>query len=188
MKEALVLSLLFLLLSSPARALERIGNKDLKQQFNNELVQMRSDELKDCQRKLQAWESWAAVNVPKNAALLAENDKLRDENRSLNDRQPSFLQLVAVGAGVGLGLGFIVLSVLSWKKLARSTPKKQLAIMIVSSSWIVVVGAFLMSDSDLSRHPVNLLAALFVCSLPAILFGAIALWWFKKASPAVIKS
>ncbi|MGH9564683.1 MAG: hypothetical protein ACRD4F_07300, partial [Candidatus Angelobacter sp.] len=69
--------------------------------------------------------------------------------------------------------------------LAPSIIRKQLAIMTLAALWIIIAGALLLSDNDLNKHPVNLLVSLFICSLPAVLFGGIALWWLKQ-KPALL--
>lgn len=37
------------------------------------------------------------------------------------------------------------------------------------------------NDSDLTKHPVNLLFTVLVYSIPALAFGGIGFWWFGRA-------
>ncbi|HEY1526908.1 MAG TPA: hypothetical protein VGH51_11770 [Candidatus Angelobacter sp.] len=187
MKSSALLSLILALLSLPVVAQQHADKEELKRAFTEKLLQIRADELKQCQQKLQEWQGWATVNAPKNDALIKNNEELAQENLHLQSEKPSFAQMVGVGVGVGMGLGIIACAALFWRKLAPSSPRKQLTILTLCSLWIIVAGVALSSERNLSMHPINLLVSVFIYSMPAILFGAISLWWLKRTKPDVIK-
>lgn len=163
---------------------------DLKQQFQEAFCQIRSNELKDCQDHLQQWQTrWDQI-VYKNEALSAEKEELRNEIADLkNDDHSSvsFTQYLGLGFGLGIGAGVVVVLVLFWRRLKPTSPKKQLAVLVFCSAWIVVTGMVMEADSTLNKHPINLLVSIFVYSLPALLFTAVSLWWLKRTSADVVK-
>jgi hypothetical protein len=96
---------------------------------------------------------------------------------------------------MGLGVGLIVALTIS-KAIKRACPlikraspssptKQQLFVLIVGASWISVATLLaILLNSDLSGHPINLLATVGLYSLPAILFGGVCFWWIGKRQPS----
>lgn len=93
------------------------------------------------------------------------------------------------GTGIAFsGFLFYVITV-AVKALLQKHPlrqltreKKQLVAVLLASGWISVAAFIAANDRELSHHPVNLIASVFVFSLPAILFGGVSFWWFGRSS------
>jgi hypothetical protein len=156
-------------------------NKMLREACTDTGVQLIA-ELHECQEKLQQWKDWGAENVPKHEALLRDYDELK--------RQKTFgfytaaITIAILAVGIGLGIGLLNRLVQVCKRLAPSKAKKQLTVMIACSIWLSVAATVLASDSNLSKYPISLLVSVFIYSLPAILFGGIALWWLTRSATA----
>ena len=63
-----------------------------------------------------------------------------------------------------------------------SNKGKQLLFMVCGAVWITGAALVAVNDSDLSKHPVNMLFMVLVYSLPGLLFGGIGFWWFGRES------
>ena len=147
--------------------------------------------LGECQAREHEWERWAADNVSKCKAAMqdanrleAENDKLRADNEELRSSEHSRIDVNLATAAVGIGVGvFGAFWLLRGLKRAWSVSGKgkQLLFMVCGAVWITGVALIAVNDSDLSRHPVNMLFTVLVYSLPALLFSGIGFWWFGKA-------
>ena len=64
--------------------------------------------------------------------------------------------------------------------MLHSNRRNALAVLILGSVWITAAALIAVNDSDLSKHPVNMLFTVLVYSLPALLFGGVGFWWFGK--------
>ncbi len=157
------------------------------------LEQCTQAELDKCRNKAKEWQAWADENVPKHDALLQDYDQLKRDYDNLQ-RANTFGEygaaiVIAIGAfGIGLGIGLVNKLAQVWWRHPPSKAKKQLTVMIAGSVWLTVAAIIGVLDSNLSKHPINLLVSVFIYSLPALLFGGIALWWFNRAEPTVIKT
>jgi len=56
-------------------------------------------------------------------------------------------------------------------------------VLVMGAAWVSVVALIAASDSRFSYHPVSSALRVGVWSLPALVFGAVAFWWFGKKHP-----
>lgn len=149
----------------------------------------------ECQARVHSWEQWFNENVPKcktamadakrlddeNSKLHYANEDLQSENYRLKHSEIGFELLISVvGIGLGIGSTFYLARALRrfWRISARG---KQLAFMVLGAFWMTGAALVAVNDSDLSKHPVNMLFTVLVYSLPGLLFGGIGFWWFGRA-------
>ncbi len=150
--------------------------------------------FEECQTYVRSWQAWADENIPKCKAAMAdaknfdaEKSEMRDryealrfENEGLEHRRVEFnLLTAAVGIGIGIGAAFYLARGLRrfWRISARG---KQLTFMVLGAFWMTGAAVIAVNQSDLTNHPVNLLATVLVYSLPGLLFGGIGFWWFGR--------
>lgn len=150
--------------------------------------------LIECQARVHSWEQWSDKNLPKCKAALkdadrlgAENDKLKDENDDLRSSNYSLnhstmaVSVLAAAVGIGIGVTCAFWLVRGLKRLWPVSYKgKQLVFMVCGAVWITGAAIIAVNDSDLSKHPVNLLFTVLVYSIPGLLFSGIGFWWFGK--------
>ncbi len=142
----------------------------------------------ECQARVHSWEQWSNENVPKCKAAMedatkfeAENAELRTSNESLEHRRIEVdLATAAVGIGVGIFCAFWLARALK-RAWPVSYKGKQLVFMVCGAIWITGAALVAVKDSDLSKHPVNMLFTVLVYSLPGLLFSGIGFWWFGKS-------
>lgn len=142
----------------------------------------------------QEWNAWADRAMPnyrtikqdydtleaRYSKLEDQNADLRSSNESLNHSQTA-IGIMAASVGIGIGIMCAFWLVRGLKRLWPVSHKaKQLVFMVCGAVWITAAGLMAVNDSDLSRHPVNMLFTVLVYSLPALAFGGIGFWWFGK--------
>ncbi|SRR5216684_1045268 len=125
--------------------------------------------------KNEQWQAWYDENwLP----AKAENDRLSNVNREIKFR----VGLAFAAIGFGLFLAFLV-----GRGVRRVWPlsfeHKQLAVLVMVGVWVSVAALVAVSDSRFSYHPVSSAFGVGVWSLPALVFGAVAFWWFGKKHP-----
>jgi hypothetical protein len=141
--------------------------------------------------KVDEWQQWYNGNIAVFGDLRGSNIRLEQENSESNSENSKlrnklrlaepvevFIGLLGLGAGIGtiFPLGKWLLRA-SRSLLTLSPEKKKLLLLIGGAAWISVVVLIVSQQQILYLHPVNLLAAVVVYSIPAILFDGIALWW-----------
>jgi len=148
----------------------------------------------ECQASVRGWQAWADENLSKCKAAIADAkafdaeradlqsriESLRSENEQLEHTEIRFeLLTAAVGIGIGIAAAFYLARALRrfWHISARG---KQLAFMVLGAFWVTGAAVVAVNDSDLTKHPINLLFTVLVYSLPALTFGGIGFWWFGK--------
>ena len=161
--------------------------------------------LSECYAKVQELEEWAGRNLP-NAPLrplgpgqqVSSGPEPTPEQFAHNIRrireEESKSQWLWFFRAMGLGAGLIAALTVSkairrtWPLIRRTSPtsptKQQLFVLIVGATWISVATLLAILNSDLSNHPINLIATVSLYSLPAILFGGICFWWIGKCQPS----
>ena len=144
----------------------------------------------ECQARVHSWEQWSNENVPKCKQAMADTTKFEAENKQLradnqelrslgNTRIDVNLIITAVGIGVGVFGAFWLLRGLK-RAWSVSNKGKQLMFMVCGAVWITGAAVIAVNDSDLTKHPVNMLFTVLVYSLPGLLFSGIGFWWFGK--------
>jgi hypothetical protein len=130
---------------------------------NNKYRSMEEDE-----EAKEALETFAAIDKSKRGQLLRFN-------------------FVVLGYLSGLaGLGFVVVryrrKFISYSKslVPRSTRAKQLAVLFPVASWCSACCLYQVLDPMLMRHPINAAVTALLFSVPALIFGAISLWWLSQ--------
>jgi cell division protein FtsB len=149
-------------------------------------------DLADCKATLSSFQAWYDKEKPKNDALLAENTKLKEGNEELEDEardnQNGRAFIFGLGVGIVIVAGFS--AYYGTKRLRKVFPltktRKQLAILLLAATWITVAAVVGMADATLIHHPINLLSAVFVYSLPALAFGGVGAWWFGRTKPEIL--
>lgn len=129
-----------------------------------------TDQLATCKSELQKWKDWAAVNVPKYEE--------RGQERLTSRNEDFFLAaLCAFGFGVGVYSMYLL-----GKFVKRIRPfsraRKQLCILLGAAGWVTLM--VLANAGQVSRHPINALAAVLLSSLPVLLLAGIMFWWLKR--------
>ena len=154
------------------------------------------DNLKDCQAKVVEWQGWYNSNTVRYnedyEKLMSDFATERLRNKDLQEELASSRESLVFG-GIGLGSG-LILAFLAWRGLrwlvrrprlgSVSPAKKQLAAMVLAALWISISGFAAQQEPRLAIHPINMAFTVIVYSLPALLFGGIAFWWFGKAKQA----
>ena len=132
--------------------------------------------LRICQKDLDT-----AAN--KNLILESDNKALEIELRSQQTRRRRDWAIQSLFLGLGVGLSISIASlVVKWFRSVRpmSPLRKQLLALVVGALWISAAGVIVSQTGDLLRHPVSMAFAVWLYSLPGILFSGIAFWWFAK--------
>jgi hypothetical protein len=129
---------------------------------------------------VQQWKDWSASAVPAFNDMKAENQRLENLAR---------IRMIAVSSlGFGIGIALFC-SWLFWRWFRQVRPiptaKKQLAILLLTATWITACVFIALSDGTLSTHPINMAVIVFMYSLPAILFGGIAVGWIGRKSEVI---
>ncbi len=145
------------------------------------LAQGGPDKLTECTARLQQWQDFYDSYKPFCEQMKTENETLRRNADSAPEtRLRIFIGFVAVGFGAFLA--FLV-----GRGVRRAWPlsfeHKQLAVLVMVAAWVSVAALIAVSDSRFSYHPVNSAFRVGVWSLPALVFGAVAFWWFGKKHP-----
>jgi ABC-type dipeptide/oligopeptide/nickel transport system permease component len=135
----------------------------------------------ECESKLTDLKSWADRNYPIGQQLAAENEQLRSE---LARNTATWLRVCIIFAALGFG---IFMAFLVSRGVRRAWPlsfeHKQLAVLLLVAAWITVAVVFAVSDSRFWVHPMSSAFGVGVWSIPALVFGAVAFWWFGKKHP-----
>lgn len=141
--------------------------------------------LGKCEATLKATTDQYAQMKGQYDQLEKENEDLRVE-LALNEKAHTLLGFWIVGIVGGISIGAVIL-IAKWVRRMRplAAATKQLMALVFGALWMSVAGFIAVNDSQLSRHPVNMAFMVVVYSLPAILFAAIAFWWFGKRNPVV---
>jgi hypothetical protein len=144
--------------------------------------------LAECQDYGLQWQAWYAHNAPLLADYAALNTRYRDlelENERLAGTAAEIrlrISIAFASIGAGLFLAFLVS-----RGVRRTWPlsfeHKQLAVLLIVAAWVSVAALILVSDSRFSYHPVSSALRVGVWSLPALVFGSVAFWWFGKKHP-----
>jgi hypothetical protein len=141
--------------------------------------------LGDCEARIRHWETWYAEDQPAQGRLLADYNKVTEQNLLLetrlnllrSERNKTIIISLALGAGV-------FASSILWRILRALRPLalvvKQLIVLILGAAWISVAALLTAVDPKLSVRPAILALAVGMYSLPAVLFSGIAMWWFAK--------
>ncbi|MGB8480473.1 MAG: tetratricopeptide repeat protein [Acidobacteriaceae bacterium] len=117
--------------------------------------------------------------------LAAIKERERDRDRILT---------IGIWLGCGGALAFLVgalaflmvrysrkLIGYSMKLIPRTTRAKQLAIVLPVASWCSACCLYQALDPRLIHHPVNAAITALLFSTPALIFGAVSLWWLSQA-------
>jgi hypothetical protein len=150
--------------------------------------------LSICQAKVYEWQQWYDANIAIFGDLKTNNYQLKQENADLQSANSELrndlrtAEPVGVFSGLlGIGAGISIIFLLAkWTRRAQlSTPMlsrdtKKLFLLIGGAVWISVVVVICSQAQSLYLHPLNLLVAVVVYSIPAILFDGIAFWWLRK--------
>jgi hypothetical protein len=136
------------------------------------------------------WLRLAAANGDLNAqAAVAEEEQTQaflaevvTEHRA---RQTRSIRLVAMAALIGFGLFVLVHQRRRVLRLCRtavpkSTRAKQLSIILPVACWCSTCCLFEVMNPVSMRHPVNAAITAILLSAPAIIFGAVGLWWLSS--------
>jgi hypothetical protein len=150
--------------------------------------------LSICQMKVDEWQQWYDGNVAVLGDLKTSNIQLKQENDELNYQNSRlrtelkraepialFSGLLGFGAGISIIFRFgkwIRRAPRPW--LALSLEKRKLLLLIGGAAWISVVVMICSQKQILYLHPINLLVAVVVYSIPAVLFDGIAFWWLRN--------
>jgi hypothetical protein len=161
-----------------------------------------ADQLAVCQSKLNTWEDWARGVSPKAAPkgfqtfedfdqflvrngkisldeeLLAENQRLRDRNRRLEDLRDVIWPGAMVLVGSAIGFYLLFLAIRSLRRIPISQARKQLFVLIGAAIWVTL--GILGSANRIEYHPVSAVAGAFLWSLPGLLCAGIFLWWYSQ--------
>lgn len=149
--------------------------------------------LSACQAKISEWQRWYENNIAVFENLKTGNDQLRQENSELdadNSRlrnqlrisEPVGVFVALLGVGAGIAVIFILgklLRRIQWPALKLSREKKKLLLLIGGAVWVSVVVVICSQEQILYLHPINLLVAVVVYSIPVVLFDGIAFWWLR---------
>jgi hypothetical protein len=143
--------------------------------------------LQECETNLQKWNDWRTNNkdaldeYEKNSGSCIEVV----QSSKVEARIQTAIGYFSFAAGIVVSLFLIWRIGLAVRRFFQKRPftpeKKQLVALIIASLWASGAVVFSLNEPDLTRHPVNLLATVFVLSLPAMLFGGVSFWWFEKA-------
>ena len=89
--------------------------------------------------------------------------------------------MLPAGVGIGIGIAAAFYLARALRRMWRMSQRgKQLAFVAGGAFWMTGAAVVAVNDSDLSRHPVNMLFTVLVYSIPAFAFGGIGFWWFGK--------
>lgn len=140
-----------------------------------------------CRSDLAQWKDWYKTNQPIINATISNLHTVQDDNARLRERLQSIEETWLMG-GAGLGAGVFLMFIFAtaakrvWTSVPAVAPvKKQLLVLILAASWITIAAFLAEQQPRLVNHPVNMAFTVAMYSLPALLFGGIAVWWFGKA-------
>ena len=68
------------------------------------------------------------------------------------------------------------------KLIPRTLRTKQLAALLLVASWCSVSCLYQLFDPRLMRHPIDAAATALLFSAPAVIFGAVYLWWLSQGN------
>jgi hypothetical protein len=144
--------------------------------------------LDECQKDLKQWQDWSTANDEGLRAYQRESGYYI--GLAEHTTRETVIQYSSFGFGIGAGIVVLWMVIVSAKRFFQKRPwrpftpdKKQLIAVLLASIWISTAGFIVAQDYELLRHPINLLAATFVLSLPAILFGGVSFWWYGRKYP-----
>lgn len=156
-------------------------------EFDRTLTKYR---LQNCEADLKKWNDWHTSNKD----ALDEYEKNSEscievaQSKKTEERIQTAIEYFSFAAGIVVSLFLVWRIGLAVRRFFQKRPftpeRKQLVALIIASLWASGAVVISLNEPDLTRHPVNLLATVFVLSLPAILFGAVSFWWFGKAKRA----
>ena len=130
------------------------------------------------------WDRRAAEQGNKLAKYLLDTMVAREANQR-EERDSTIKEAVLAGAGVCLALllyyNWQMLISRGKKLIPRTLRAKQLAVLLFVASWCCVCCLYEAFDSWAMRHPINALATALLFSAPALIFGAVSLWWLTQA-------
>ena len=154
------------------------GKPISKADLDKFLAQGGPDKLAQCTARVQEWQDFYDSYKPFCEGLKTENATLK------RDANSAPLRIFVAFAAVGFG-GF--LAFLVSRGVRRVWPlsfeHKQLAVLIMVAAWVSIAALVAVSDSRFWYHPVSSAFGVGVWSLPALVFGAVAFWWFGKKHP-----
>ncbi len=153
-------------------------------EFDRTLTKYR---LQNCEADLKKWNDWHTSNkdaldeYEKNSRSCIEVV----QSKKTEERIQTTIGYFSFAAGIVVSLFLIWRIAAAGKRFFQRRPftpeRKQLVTLLIASLWASAAAAICINNDALIKHPVNLLATVFVLSLPALLFGAVSFWWFGKA-------
>lgn len=66
--------------------------------------------------------------------------------------------------------------------IPRTSRTRQLAVLLLVASWCSICCLYQAFDPWMMRHPIDAVATTLLFSAPAIIFGAVCLWWLSQAN------
>ena len=133
-----------------------------------------------CEADRLQWNQWRQEYLAKAKECNAAAARISTLESQANSR--AIIERLSVGLvfGVGAGLVWALVRVLRWvlANLRRWTSaKKQLIVLLAVASWMTIVALIGISRDF---YPIVILEHTLLYSLPGLLFGGIAFWWFSR--------
>jgi hypothetical protein len=142
------------------------------------LAQGGPDKLAQCTARVQEWQDFYDSYKP-------FCEQLKMENATLRHDIPETRMRIFIGFGA-VGFGAFMAFLVS-RGVRRVWPlsfeHKQLAVLVMVAAWVSVAALVAVGNSRFWYHPVSSAFGVGVWSLPALVFGAVAFWWFGKKHP-----
>jgi hypothetical protein len=135
--------------------------------------------LARCSDRVQEWQDTWDSYKPFCEQLKTENATLKRDANSAPEQ--IFVAFAAVGFGAFLAY---LVSRGVWRVWPLSFEHKQLAVLVLAAGWVSIAALIAASDSRFSYHPMSSALKVGVWSIPALVFGAVAFWWFGKKHPS----
>lgn len=134
------------------------------------------------------WFRKAAEQGDANAqsSLVAVQELMAEAKEKQRERRIRIL-IAAIGVAFLTGVAFTLFrfrkKLISYgKKLVpRTTSAKQLAVLLPVASWCSACCLYLALDPRLMHHPINAAVTALLFSAPALIVGAVSLWWLSQA-------
>ena len=117
--------------------------------------------------------------------------RVREYNQTLirDSQRKKKALILALSAGAAFLAGLTLWTIHGRKKLNSRRNKiipqtlraKQLAILLLAGSWCSACCVYQAFNPKLMHHPINAAVTALLFSAPALIFGAVFLWWLSQA-------
>lgn len=124
-------------------------------------------------------------NSDARTALDAIEDK---QSESEANERKKYARIAVASIGLVLLVGAVVALVRFGKTLLRYIQKtlprtsgaKQLTVLLAVGAWCTACCLFQALNPTVMRHPINAAVTALLFSVPALIFGAVCLWWLSR--------